>query len=154
MRKYLTIIFIILLYKIDCFATQQAGDLLIFKNDTFTISHFPLDEFYDKGNSYNPGFFSSLSTACHRGYIAVWTIKEDKLYLQGILNCELNEKIPIDSIGRQPKETGLIFADWYSGKFKIDRRTREEYSGYWNISSLFTRKLTLIIDKGQVKYKE
>jgi hypothetical protein len=150
MRKFFLLICIILIYKTNSFATKQAGDLLIFNNDTIIIYQYPLDKFYNKGDFYNPGFFADLSTTCYRGYIAVWTIVDNKLYLKDIYDCNRDKKINIEIIGKQKDNQNLIFADWYDASFKINMKTKEEIILPWNIGRLFIHKVSIKINKGNV----
>ena len=152
MRKTVKlIIFILIAFKLDCFATRQTGDLLIINKDTLIIYQYPLDKYFNKGNFYNPGFFSDYSrTSCWRGYKAVWIIKDNMLYLKDIYDCTLSINIPIDRIGKSKDDQGLIFADWFEGSFKINLRTKEEIIEPWNIGRIFNRKTNIKIDKGHV----
>jgi hypothetical protein len=150
-KSIIVIIFILIVFKLDCFATRQTGDLLIINKDTLIIYQYPLDKYFSKGNLYNPNFFNDYSrTSCWRGYKAVWIIKENRLYLKDIYDCTLSNKIPIDRIGKSTNDQGLIFAEWFDGSLKINMRTKEEIIEPWNIGRLFMRKANIRIDKGQV----
>jgi len=156
MKIYLKPIFVLFLIvtarKIDCLATPQTGDLLIIGNDTITIFQYPLDKYFNKGNLYNPGFFDEYtSTSCWRGYKAIWIVKDNKLFLKDIYDCNLSEKISIDRIGHQKNKEGLIFANWYDGYFKINRKTKEEIREPWNFGRIFMRKLIIKISMGKVQ---
>lgn len=106
------------------FATGQVPDLLIIKSDTVFIFSNPLEPYFDKiGNRYIPGFSGCGSTACWRGYVAIWTIENDSLFLTGITSCHKSENFCPDSkdgdllamFGERYKNN-RVFADWYSGE--------------------------------------
>lgn len=151
MRKIIFVPLFIFTFSIKSFGTIQTSDLLIIGSDTILIAQFPLDQFYKKGYSHNPGFFSEfISTACWRGYKAVWVIKDNQFYLKAIYDCNFKESVPINRIGREPDKDGLVFADWFSGSFKINLKTKREISESWNFGHLFMRKKKIKIAEGRV----
>jgi hypothetical protein len=142
---------ILIVCKIECFATPQTGDLLIIDNDTIRIFQYPLDTYFNKNYSYNPGFFDGdIGTYCWRGYKAVWIIKDNKLFLKDIYDCSLSQRISIDRVGLQKDDQGLIFAKWFNGSFKINLKKKEEIREPWNFGRLFMKKLTIRISGGQI----
>ena len=106
------------------FATGQIPDLLIIKNDTGYIFTNPLELYFSKiGNRDIPGFSGCASSACWRGYVAIWTIENDSLFLTRIISCHKGENFCQDSkdgdlsamFGERFKNN-RVFADWYSGE--------------------------------------
>jgi hypothetical protein len=148
--KILTFLFLVLI-NTNCLATFQTGDLLIIENDTVAIFQYPLNVYFNKGNIYNPEFFTNcLSTGCWRGYKAIWIIKDNKLFLKDIYDCCLKEKISIDRIGLPKNEEGLIFAYWFDGNFKINLQIKQEIIFHQSFDRLFMRKIIIKISKGHV----
>lgn len=97
-----------------CYSTPQVGDLLIYNNDTISIYPFILDQYIE--NSPNKeAIYSEIkkvsisSTACWRGYIAVFEIKNDSLFLQKAYG---KKDIDLRLIFGKSNN---IFLNWYSG---------------------------------------
>jgi hypothetical protein len=145
------IIIVLILFNTKLLATPQTGDLLIIGKDTILIYQFPLDQLFQQKYSHNPGFFDTLSTACWRGYKAIWIIHDNKLFLKEIYNCNLSEKTSIERIGRQKDSEGLIFADWFNGRIKIDLYKKKEITEYWNLGRIFIKKITIKIKDGRIE---
>lgn len=102
-------------------ATEQVPDYLYYKNKKLTLNTgwghpSPLQTYYYQNNIDYP--FVMLSTANYRGHVAIWEIKNDKLFLKEIrINQDTykpekyNVKSKSDSVDRD----GEVFADWFSG---------------------------------------
>ena len=151
MKKLLMLLLLISTFAVYSFGTIQSQDLLILENDTILIDQFPLNKFYNKGYSYNPGFFPGLtSTACWRGYKAVWIIRDNRLYLKDLYDCRFEKNTSITDIGRETDKDDLIFADWFSGIFNINMKEKKEISENWNIGYRFMRKKKIKIVNGLV----
>lgn len=71
------------------YPTAQIPDLLIVEGDTIGIFTNPLEYYYNEENKRPQGFgFGGCSsTACWRGYQAIWEIKNNQLYLNAIQEC-------------------------------------------------------------------
>ena len=75
------------------------------------------------------------STACWRGYVASWTIQDDRLYLTEIMGkYELNSTEP-------------VLADWFSGTLRIPQGECIEYI-HMGFASRYERERWLTIEKG------
>lgn len=113
MKKIFLFILFILSYGYN-YATPQVSDRLVYKGDTIAIYPFILDEYIencpDNEQIYN-NIKSSLlaSTACLRGFIALFEIRNDSLFLQKAYG-----KADVDLFIIFGKK-GNIFVDWYSG---------------------------------------
>jgi len=111
-----------LIYSVNVFATIQEPDLLIIGKDTVFIEGFPLEQLDLK---YRPSVIGGcISSSCWRGYVAIWRIVDNKLFLERIIQClgfppekeniiELFEK---NNIPFQEKN-GMIFANWCTMNF-------------------------------------
>ena len=78
-----------------------------------------------------------FSTACWRGYIGTWEIKDGRLYLAGLIGrCEM--------IGDEP-----IFAEWVSGWLRIPRGEMLRYV-HMGFESVYERELHLRLEGGVV----
>ena len=126
MRKIITLIILISTISINANSTPQTPDMLIVGQDTFYLYNtFPIEDL-ELTINYNPfikkGEYEIHSTACWRGYRAIWEIKNKKMYLQTIESCMFDStyeySVVIDFLkknGYKPKiEDGKILADWYT----------------------------------------
>ena len=83
--------------------TEQAADVLIYNGETTWVDRPPpLPGSHPRIWASHDG---QLSTACWRGYIATWEIKDGRLYL-----VELSDRYTYRLEGEEP-----IFAEWFSG---------------------------------------
>lgn len=72
----------------NLFGTAQVPDYLIYDGDTIALFSNPLKTFLDKNEIEEiPGLAECSSTACWRGYVALWELKNDSLFLAGIQSC-------------------------------------------------------------------
>lgn len=142
-------IFIItgLLITINSFGTAQVPDLIIYKGDTLILHANPLESYYNKDNPRPKHFYVSGygSTACWRGYQAIWEIKDNKLYLNAIQDCHLfdaykitersliqikESNMPVEIKKELEKLKGEGFSEWYFTKTlkkKIGRKNFKQY---------------------------
>lgn len=78
-----------------------------------------------------------FSTACWRGYLGTWEIKQGRLYLNSV-------------VGRYEMEGGEpIFADWVSGWLVIPRGEVVEYV-HMGFESVYEQELRLRVEAGAV----
>lgn len=129
-------IILLLFLPIQLFGTAQTPDLVIYKGDTLSLYACPLESYMNDELITPKNLFGSriglCSTDCWRGYIAIWEIIDNKLYLKEIKNyCYLsymrnmaeynNAGIKIDSIGSEFADLKVLFPDRYeNGKVKAD----------------------------------
>ncbi|MEJ5376865.1 MAG: hypothetical protein WHX93_09825 [bacterium] len=78
-----------------------------------------------------------FSSACWRGYIGHWEIKDGRFYLRKIAGC-------YKVIGDEP-----IFADWFSGIIKVPKGKLLHYV-HMEFESVFEQELHIAIEKGKV----
>jgi len=104
----------------ETFATVQAPDIIIYNGDSLYLYAAPLELLYKNGLE-RPKFFADkkgcMSTACWRGYQAVWKVIDNELYLTGILSyCyrEDNIKADLKKIFGNKCIDGKVKADWVS----------------------------------------
>ena len=147
MTKTLTIL-LFLFISLATNATSQFGDILIQQGDTFALFSNPLElrsnceglskniiaelEYEDRRlypEKYEAEAVESMSsTACWRGYLAEWTLINDKIYLSNIYACH-NNKVKVDLIkifGEELKEN-LLFGNWITDKLVVPLGNCIEY---------------------------
>jgi hypothetical protein len=128
--------------------TAQFGEKLIYEGRSVTMHSNPLEDYFEaKGKRPK---FDSICTACWRGYVGTWEIKDDRLYLIGFRGFgKLIDGTEASLQTIFPDQDGPILADWYSGTLKIPEGEMLEYihAGY---ASRFERDRFFEIDKGVV----
>ena len=91
--------------------------------------------------------FLAMSTANHRGYVAVWAVVGNRLFIVSLTghvpNTELNG---LDLIF--PSAQAPIFADWYSGELHLLRGRALERS---EITQKYEHETFLSISEGVIK---
>ncbi len=94
------------------FGTAQFPDFLVYNGDTLSIYTNPLESYFDNHSRPDSLFaeIGSHSTACWRGYIAYWELKNDSLFLTKIEGDSIN--IDFSYIFKDRKIKEKIFADW------------------------------------------
>lgn len=109
-----------------CSATFQRKDYIIIRNDTLPIlTHIPeLAAYYDLVAYYKtPGV---SSTNCYDGYYVYLKLQNDSLFLNAIVECVTEKKIPLDKLkGENP-----LFYNWFSGDIILGKGKYYEYSTY------------------------
>jgi hypothetical protein len=85
------------------------------------------------------------NTACWRGYVGKWEIKDNKLFLVDITIHSLEKEL--SNIGYIFKENKEIFASWFTGQLVLPQGEMLEYvhAGY---ESVFEKELLLKIENG------
>ena len=93
-----------------CFSTGQVPDYLVINNDTIAIFSNPLEQYFDKvGNREIIGLKGCGSTACWRGYKAIWRLKGDSLFLTAITSCHSDDWCP----AIKDADLGLMFGEYF-----------------------------------------
>lgn len=128
-KKLILSKFLFLIGFIGAFATPQVSSKLIYKGDTISVYLNSLPkEFYKKDIK----FFESVlavnvfgdkevcwTTACGDGYLTVWEITENQLYLTGIYSCcyyEDSIKADLTLLFKEKVVNGKVKADWVTQK--------------------------------------
>lgn len=119
-RIFFLIVILLTVSLSETFATVQEPDIIIYKGDSLFLYAAPLELLY-KNKLEGPKFFADkmgcMTTACWRGYQAVWKIIDNDLYLTGILSCcyrEDNIKADLKKIFGNKCIDGKVKADWVS----------------------------------------
>lgn len=92
--------------------TAQAPDIIFFNGGEHFVFDDPLSRLVGLPN------FMAVSTANHRGYVAVWAIVGGRLYLVSLNGC-----LPFDNRNGLelvfPSAQAPVLADWYSGELRL-----------------------------------
>jgi hypothetical protein len=114
MNKYLIIILLVV-QSIIIKATEQYKDYLIVNNDIFEIDS-PIDNISD--SIFTKFWYNKLTkqncinSACWRGAICTWTIRNDSLFLIRMKSCCDNNDMDLSVLKPNQKQ---IFANWITG---------------------------------------
>lgn len=135
------------------FATGQTPDYLIIGNDTVPIYNNPLEQYFDKVGKKELIDFQNpcWSTACWRGYMAYWELKNDSLFLLRITSC-------VEHCGDEARDANIFamfgnnkpFASWYNGTLTIPRG--ELFSGSdMGYNAIYEYEDKLLLENGVLK---
>ncbi|GAA4052164.1 hypothetical protein GCM10022409_43830 [Hymenobacter glaciei] len=118
------------------FATAQAPDLLLYHGDTLLLQTNPLEKWLEQQPQRPAELRGNGSTACWRGYVATWLLKDDHLFLLAVQPCGglplaaavLQKWFPLEDPHR-------IAATWVMGRLDVvkGKLVRYEHLGYGSI---------------------
>lgn len=169
----------LLLAQVSVFATAQSADWLIYEGRFFRIADDPLDTF-PWPNDKRPWFEIApgvQSTGNYRGYLAIWEIRDGRLFLAGLdawMEKPDDEKHKFDekdektwtwspdddkervnlkrAFASRFKE-GRIFADWFTGVVRIPDGKMLKYV-HFDHASTFERDILLHFEAGMLRRSE
>ena len=113
MKNLFLIIFTLI--SINVFATFQTPDKIIIDNNEFSLTTYPFEKYFELYPDKRP---KSISTSLHRGYLAIYEVINNEIYLKDI-KVEYQENnqniIQLKSIMNElfPNKK-LIKIDWIS----------------------------------------
>lgn len=124
--------------------TAQIKDILKYKSKRYLIASEPLFHII-KLKSID---FCGFSTACSRGYLAVWEIRDNKLFLIN-LDAKIQKddeicKVGVDYLFPSKNE---VFADWFSGEIRIPTGKQLKYI-HLGYKSIFEKDIYLNFKDG------
>jgi hypothetical protein len=150
-QKMLKIITIILTFiTVQCFATGQQSELIIFEGDTLQMLCEPLEPYlreHEPRKQLHIRLDVGCSTALWRGYVGLWEYKNNKLYLVDIYACGEKSMSIKGAIFKNSVEP--IIASWYTGSLFIQKGKMIKYhhSGY---DRIYEREIVADVDKGEI----
>jgi hypothetical protein len=126
--------------------TAQIHEKLIYQDQTHRLASEPLEPYLKKNNLEDK--FEGTCSACWRGYIGTWEIKNYRLYLIDLKLEHCWEKphglVGVEYIFPNQKE---VFADWFSDTIQIQEGKMLEYE-HLGFSSTYEFDLFLKFEKG------
>ena len=148
-------------------ATDQESDLLIIGTDTIYLQSFPLESLELKERPFGFTTWTAPSTACWRGYTAIWQIVDNKLYLEKIIRCTSDDERGEENIRdlfRRNKvdyqeKGGMILASWVTEDYYVLKSSdiKQPQDKIYLYDSGFKKKkdsenyLSLKIERGEIK---
>lgn len=135
-------------------ATEQAGDILVIHQDTLDLLACPLE--LDRALSdkvrQRMGNHIFATTAHARGYIAVWRLKDELLFLEEIQG-EAGYRMPLDSIFDNYRNAkGEICASWVTSDLRAsaDKEAIYHSSAYIGFSRYYANETIFRIERGRL----
>jgi hypothetical protein len=104
--------------------TAQDPDRIRYQRRVYDLSSEPLEDYFNEHRP-KPESFAGICSACWRGYMARWSIRKGKLYLDRIqpyLDGDAREDESQDDTYHRhmaeifPNTPSPIFADWFTGE--------------------------------------
>ncbi|WP_179320182.1 hypothetical protein [Winogradskyella helgolandensis] len=154
------IIFAILIFSQNSFASPQVPDYIIYKGDTIPIYNLILEKYFqkieksDKGSLFGLKFREGATLNCWRGYQAIYLIENDSLFLKNIIDCgerkidQLASSKRILEIFGHNENNEKVFIDWFSGYFNIPNGDLLRWDGVFHKS--FENEILVKVQKGKV----
>ena len=148
LNRLLKSLCVVLVFSSLCPATTQICDRIIYDSNEYSGNYdeFPLEDYWSDEHP-KPKLLSMGSTACWRGYIATWEVRNESLFLKSLSKEALpnDDETPIPLQSVFSDGNGPILADWFSGVLECTRGVK--YKGILFISIhkgkvLGTRKAT------------
>ncbi|WP_430965327.1 hypothetical protein [Spongiimicrobium sp. 2-473A-2-J] len=159
MHRAIIILFLVVFFH-DLRATPQIPDYLIYEGKMVELFTNPLEQYLElKGKTdIDRGCNSS---ACSRGYTAIWELKIGKLFLTEIkrcgiiatagvytgLECGENEVSEVLKYFENQFGNKVVFADWYTGKL-ISPQGRIINYVHMGYESTYAKERHFEIEKG------
>lgn len=110
---------------IATFSTPQRGDQIIINNDTvdvFADESLPLNQFWDDFQDYLADtLFDTRLTSCRRGYVALWQLMNDSLFLVNLFNPIDNSELNWQAIFEKEGSKSPFFAHWFTGTLFVKK---------------------------------
>ena len=113
-------------------ATEQRPDIIIHDGVIYNLhggpnKDFPLELFWNDPNTRpnlceNPGGINS--TACYRGYVAIWEVEKGVLYLKGLDSWQGDKKVNLKLLFPKRFKDRKVKADWFTGTLKLNTGDR------------------------------
>jgi hypothetical protein len=159
MRKALIFVFALALSHTVAFATAQAPDVLLYDNKVYDLYANPLETFY-KDEASRPRFQvqpGTISSGNWRGYVAIWEIEGDTLFLKGIdswvcdptSSDESCRKADLKELFGQQFRAGKVEATWFSGELRIPDGKMLQYV-HMGYGTIYERDIILTLQSGKV----
>ncbi|MFK7970346.1 MAG: hypothetical protein AB8F95_08265, partial [Bacteroidia bacterium] len=152
MKKGLSILLLIICTK-AVFATAQVPDILIIDQDTHAIFSDPLETYLNQQkNRITLNLNPITSTACWRGYQAVWRLRNDSLFLIRIMPClaskgDKSKDADLAQMFGEDYRNSQVFAKWASLTLQLPEGELVEYI-HLGYGSIYERDRKLLFKKG------
>ncbi len=136
--------------RIDCAMKEQYSDMLYLNGMLFNIWQLPLETYL---YGWGWGLTKYSTPDCERGYVAVWTLIDGRLYLIAVFPANrLHNVLPPIENGKKLMNSifphnSFIPAMWYTGNLTIHNANRCKALGYGRMEN---RDMQLYLYRGVV----
>ena len=126
--------------------TAQVKETLKYKGKTLSMAAEPLNSFLRKRYDLQVQL-NSLGTACQRGYLGEWEVKDDKLFLTNLkINLSHDTRKGVETLFPGQQE---VFAEWFTGEIRIPTGNRLQYV-HMGYASAYEKDLFLTFEEGKL----
>lgn len=106
--------------------TSQVSDIISIDGDYYSVGQdeFILEPYLDSQNiamdkvGHNDDLLLVIDSSCWRGYVAIWQIRDNKIFLEDVRTPNMLESL-MTRVFQGSTKNELIHANWYSGKLLI-----------------------------------
>ena len=126
--------------------TAQTSEILLLDGHFEHLHSCPLDAYLEPRGIDIRAMSNGYSTALWRGYVGLWEVFDNSLFLIGLLDFQDQ---PIDPAAVFGELRFPVNADWYSGRLEIDRGDRLSYY-HMGWGSQYAERLRLYVEHGRV----
>jgi hypothetical protein len=123
--------------------TAQIREIIDYKCERNVMATEPLFPYLQSRKDI---CFNAKSTGCWRGYLGIWQINDNRLFLvklKGYIDKDYKE-VELEYIFPGKKE---VFADWFSGEIRISQGELLKYV-HMGYQSIFEKDLILEFKEG------
>lgn len=126
--------------------TSQTSEILLLDGRFELLHSLPLHSYLEPRGINIRAMSKGSHTGLYRGYVGLWEVFHETLFLIGLLDFESKPTDPATIFGelRFP-----ICADWYSGRLEIDRGARLFYF-HMGWGSQYAERLRVYVERGRV----
>jgi hypothetical protein len=147
---------LVLMIATPAWPTAQIPERIVYEGTEGFLFTNPLESYFGKDNPRPE--FTAPHTACWRGYVGTWEIKEGTLYLSDIKAWMRNEEGKADPVGFEkvfPGKAKPLKAEWFTGTLRIPqgKPIRYVHMGYqtvYEVDVFLTIEAGKIIDRQTV----
>jgi hypothetical protein len=128
-------------------ATTQIEDKIYLEGQKHPLFTLPLEQHYGPHNPRPK--FRAPHTACWRGYVAIWDIKDGVLYLKDIQAWTQQGEVGLEALF--PGTKGPVPATWFSGQLKVPEGKAVRRSVPYPV---YEKYRMITVEKGRVVRQE
>lgn len=158
--RSILIILILILPKYG-YASPQLPDYIIFKGDTSYVCNLILEKYFQETSKqdgailFGLNFRSGSSFNCWRGYQAIYSIENDSLFLNNIIDCgerSIDQKASeqrIRELFKNKVKNGKVYIDWFSGEFSLPNGELLRWDGVFH--KTFENEILITVKNGIIR---
>jgi len=141
---------LVLLYATPAWPTAQIPEKIVYEGTEGFLFTNPLETYFTRDNPRPE--FAAPHTACWRGYIGSWEIREGTLYLTDLkawMRDKEGKAAPVEFERIFPGKAKPMKADWFTGTLRIPRGEpiRYVHMGY---QTVYETDVFLRVEAGKV----